>query len=227
MTEMYLAAAFFLAIHFLISGSRLRDRLVALLGEKVYMAGFSLASIAGLVWLILAYRRAPLLVLWEPIEGFRWLALAVMLLAFVFVVLAMMTPNATAIGGEALLASDRPAVGIMRVSRHPFLMGCALWSATHMVFNGDLAAQVFFGTFLLLSLGGPFSIDHKLRRALGEHWRRYQQLTSVFPFVAILQKRNSLRVGELGYGRLLAACLVCALFAYFHQRLFGAAVILF
>lgn len=221
MIEMYVAAGFFLGIHFIVSGSSLRAVLVARLGEKVYTAAFSLASLAGLVWLIHGYGQAPLIELWGPISGGRWLAVAVMLIAFVFVVLGMMTPNPTAVGGEALLASDRPAVGILRVTRHPFLTGSALWSALHMVYNGDLAAQVFFGTFFLLSIGGPLSIDHKLRRALGEHWQRYQRQTSILPFVAILQKRNTLVVGELGNGRLLVACLVCALFAYFHSKMFG------
>jgi uncharacterized membrane protein len=55
MANLIAAAAFFLAIHFGISGTRLRDHLVRLVGQKVYLALFGLVSIIGLVWLIRAY----------------------------------------------------------------------------------------------------------------------------------------------------------------------------
>jgi uncharacterized membrane protein len=41
------------------------------------------------------------------------------------------------------------------------------------------------------------------------------------PFVAILQGRNSLKIGELGWWPLVLALIVYGLFLYFHKILFG------
>ena len=43
------AAATFLAIHFVISGTRLRDAIVARIGQGPYMGLFALASVGALV----------------------------------------------------------------------------------------------------------------------------------------------------------------------------------
>ena len=58
MLNMTAAAAFFLAIHLLVSGTRVRDTLTARIGVGAYMGLFSLSSVAGLVWLGLAFAQA-------------------------------------------------------------------------------------------------------------------------------------------------------------------------
>lgn len=55
MFNLVVASAYFLLIHFAVSGTRLRDALVARLGEGPYRGAFSFASLIGLVWLIYAY----------------------------------------------------------------------------------------------------------------------------------------------------------------------------
>ena len=52
------AVATFLAIHFLVSGTSLRDRVTGAIGEGPYMGLFSLASIAALVWIVIAFGPA-------------------------------------------------------------------------------------------------------------------------------------------------------------------------
>jgi uncharacterized membrane protein len=144
-----------------------------------------------------------------------------MLAAFFFVVLGLTSPNPTAVGGGALLTEKEPAQGIQRITRHPFLWGVALWSFTHLVLNGDLASVIFFGSFLILAVGGPFSIDRKRKKAFGDAWNRFARLTSNVPFMAILEGRNSLRIGELGWWRAVLAVVFYGSFLYFHQILFG------
>ena len=106
----------------------------------------------------------------RKLYGFRPYALVLVLLAFLFVVLAFASPNPTAVGGEALLAKQQPAKGIQRITRHPFLCGVALWALTHLILNGDLASAVFFGSLPIVAFAGPFSIDRKRRKVAGE-WR--------------------------------------------------------
>jgi uncharacterized membrane protein len=80
---------------------------------------------------------------------------------------------------------------------------------------------LFFGTFVLVAAAGTFSLDAKRARLYGEGWQRYAAQTSNLPFAAIVQGRNRLVVGELGWGKLAAAAVVYAAFAVLHARFFG------
>jgi uncharacterized membrane protein len=219
--SLFLAALFFVGIHFLVSGTMLRGKIVGLIGERRFLGLFSLMSLIGIVWLSRAYRHAEYFQLWGKPQALRPIALIVMLIAFFFVVLAFTTPNPTAVGGGALLTEKEPAKGIQRITRHPFLWGVALWSLTHLVLNGDLASVVFFDSFLILAVGGPFSIDRKQKKAFGDAWNRFASLTSNVPFMAIIEDRNSLKIGEVGWWRTLLALVVYGLFLHLHKTLFG------
>jgi len=220
-TSLFAAALFFDGIHFLISGTALRGKIVGLVGERPFQGLFSLMSLIGIVWLSRAYGQAEYVELWGKLQALRPFALIVMLVAFFFVVLAFTSPNPTAVGGGALLTEKEPAKGIQRITRHPFLWGVALWSFTHLVLNGDLASLIFFGSFLILAVAGPFSIDRKRKKAFGDAWNRFAGVTSNVPFIAIIEGRNSLRVGELEWWPVVLALVVYGLFLYLHQTLFG------
>ncbi len=186
MTSLMLGAGFFLGIHLLVSGTTLRDRLVARLGAGAYRGVFSLASLAGLIWMCIAYNDAPMVVLWGKLVGLKPVALAAMLIAFAFVVLGQTKPNPTSVGGETLITQARGPLGIQRITRHPFLWGVALWALIHLTVNGDLASLVLFGALLALALAGTVSIDAKRRRALGAAWDGFAAQTSNLPFLAIV-----------------------------------------
>jgi uncharacterized membrane protein len=219
--SLFAAALFFDGIHFLISGTALRDKIVGLTGERRFQGLFSLMSLFGIVWLSRAYGQAEYTQLWAEPLALRPVALIVMLFAFFFVVLAFTSPNPTAVGGGVLLTEKEPAKGIQRITRHPFLWGVALWSFTHLVLKGDLASVIFFGTFLILAIAGPFSIDRKRKKAFGEGWNRFAALTSNVPFMAIIQGRNSLKIHEIGWWPPLLAFILYGFFLHFHSTLFG------
>jgi uncharacterized membrane protein len=221
MVSLVAAAVFFDGIHFFISGTALRGKIVGVIGERPFQGVFSLMSLIGIVWLSRAYRRAQYVPLWGDIPALRPVALIVMLIAFLFVVLAFTTPNPTAVGGEALLAEKEPAKGIQRITRHPFLWGVTFWSFTHLLLNGDIASVIFFGALLIVAVGGPFSIDWKRKKALGDRWDRFAAVTSNVPFMAIIEGRNSLAVGEVGWWRVVLALMLYGLFLHLHKTLFG------
>lgn len=220
MTSLALAALAFAALHLLVSGTRLRDALVARLGEKGFRGTFSLASAAVLGWLIWAYVKVHVPQV-TPLLGLRGIAAAMVFLAFVLIVLGLATPGPTIVGGEKLLDRDDPARGVHRITRHPFLWGVGLWALVHLAFNPDAAGLLFFGTFAVVAIAGTFSIDAKRARHFGEKWARYAARTSNLPFVAIAQGRNTLAAGEIGIVKLVIAAAVYAAFAYFHARFFG------
>jgi len=224
MVNLVVAALFFAGIHPVVSGSSLRTRLVAALGEQRYRGLFSLLSLIGLVALVFAYRAAPFVPVWSPAVGLRHLSALLMLRSFLFVVVGTMTKGPTGVGREKLLREPEPARGILRVTRHPFLVGVAIWAATHLLVRGDADSMVFFAAFLFLGLTGPGRIDRRQRAAFGADWQRFADVTSVFPFAAILRRRNRLALREIGPSRIAVALAVHAFFLLVgHRLLFGVA----
>ncbi len=215
------AAVFFIGIHVLLSGTELRWRITAKTGEEVFQSIFGLLSLGGIIWLCRAYGRAEYVELWGQVQSMRWLALLLMLPAFLLAGLAFTSPNPTAVRGGAWLKESEPAKGIERVTRHPFLWGVVLWSVTHLIYNGDLASMIFFGTFLVLALRGPFSIDRKRKRVHGADWERFAAATSNLPFLAIAQGRNRFVFGEIGWWPILVILVLYAGFLHLHKTLFG------
>ena len=220
MTSLALAALTFTALHLLVSGTRLRDALIAGLGEKPYRGLFSLASAVALGWLIMAYVkvRVPMP---TPLPELRGIADLLVLVAFIFIVLGLLTPGPTLVGAEQLLEREDNARGVHRITRHPFLWGISLWALVHMAFNPEPAGLWFFGTFAVVGIAGTFSIDAKRARRYGESWTRYAAKTSNLPFAAIAQGRSRFAPVEIGAARLAAAVAVFGVVTFFHARLFG------
>jgi uncharacterized membrane protein len=221
MISLWLASAFFVAIHLLISGTRLRVLLVGRIGLQPYLGLFSLLSLVGIVWMSMSYARAPYTELWSPPGWLAHSALYLVLVAYFFVVVGLTTPTPTSVGTESLLDKEEPAVGILRITRHPFLMGVALWAAIHLAVNGDVASFSFFGTLLVVAALGPLAIDHKRARDYPESWPRFREATSILPFVAIVRGRNRFVADELGWWRLLLAAATYMLGLGLHERIFG------
>ena len=227
MTNLITAAAFFVLLHLLVSGTRLRDALTARVGQNAYMGLFSVASVVGLVWVGLAYSaaRGTSPVLWDLSTGTRHVQIALQLLAMLLIVPGLLTANPTSVRQEGAL--DRPDVvqGMLRITRHPFLWGVAIWAAGHLLANGDLASVVLFGAMLALALFGTASIDAKRRRALGPTWETFAGQTSNIPFAAIIGGRQSVKLDEIGWWRPAIAALVWATLAFAHPYLFGVAAL--
>ena len=226
MVSLIVAAACFLGIHIFVSGTRLRDVIVGRIGERSYLAIFSLGSLGIIIWMSGAYGAAPYLKLWSAGAASRHIAFALMLPAVFLVVTGLATRNPTATGGAPLLERERAAVGIMTVTRHPFMWGIVIWSLAHLLANGDIASLIFFGSFGAVALIGPHLIDAKLAKRKGEAWAKYAAETSWLPFQAIVQRRNTLRLREIGWWRLALALVVYAvLLVLVHDWLIGMPLI--
>lgn len=221
MTLILLAAALWVFIHIGLSGTRLRDRLVAQLGERGFTIGFSLASVAAIILLVTAWRGAETTFLWAAPGWLRWIIAILMLPAFLLFA-ASLIGNPTAVGG-ALPAEPR---GIQRVTRHPMMCAFALWAALHMIGNGDSASLVFFGAFLVTAGYGMPSIDGKLARRHGAAWDGFAARTSILPFGAIAAGRNRLVLSEIGWAAPVAGFVAWAALLHFHRGLFGVPAIL-
>ena len=225
MSMLITAAVVFLAIHLLIAGTPLRDAITGAIGEGPYLGLFSLASLGAIVWLALAFGAAHASadnrVLFDLGRGAQDLAIPVVLIAFLIGVPGLMMPNPTSVGQSGAVSKEETVRGILRVTRHPFLWGVAIWSAIHLAANGDLASIILFATFLALSVLGTFSIDAKRKRKMGEAWTAFASRTSNLPFAAIVSGRNSLKVGEYLDWRFLAAIAIFVVVLFAHARVIG------
>lgn len=225
MDKLVLACLAFSLIHLFVAGSSVRQLLINVAGRGTYFGLFSIASLGSLVWMILSYNRvvrSGAEQLWNVGPAGYWVALVFMFPAVILVIVGLLTKSPTAVMQEKLLLQGNPAKGILRISRHPFLSGVAIWSAVHIFADGDMASLAFFGTFFVVVVAGARSIDHKRYVSHGESWRKFTSETSIAPFGAILQGRNSIKFKEMGWPLPLAVA-VYAAFVYFHVDIFGVA----
>ncbi len=224
MTMLIAAAAAFLAIHLLIAGTRVRDAITGAIGEGPYLGLFSLASLGAIVWLAIAYNIAqrgddPLLYNLGP--GVKHLGIPVIALAFLLGVQGLFMPNPTSLRQEGAASKPDTIKGVLRITRHPFLWGVAIWSAFHLSANGDEASVLFFGSFFVLSILGTFSIDAKRRRKMGDAWAGFAAKTSNIPFGAVITGRTSLKLGESFGWRFWVTALLFVIVLFAHAHIFG------
>ena len=219
MAELLIAALAWVGIHVGLAGTGLRAVAVRALGARGFMLGFSLLSLASIVWLVRAYGGAETTLWWYAPTWLRWGLVALMLPAFILVVAAYAQPNPTAVG-QKLAQEPR---GFQRITRHPMMCGITLWSLIHILGNGDSASTAFFGAFLLTAVLGMPSIDAKLAARDPAAWQALAARTSALPFGAILAGRNHLALREIGWLAPLLGLLLWAAILHFHQGLFGVA----
>ncbi|MCJ7528911.1 MAG: NnrU family protein [Methyloceanibacter sp.] len=130
MTLLIIGIVVFLGIHVLPTIAGLRDRLVSRFGENGYKIFFSLLSIAGFALLVYGFAKAPVIQVWSPPPWTRWVAIVLMLPAFIFLVAAYVPGR------------------IKETLKHPFLVAIKTWALAHLIANGDLASIILFGSFL-------------------------------------------------------------------------------
>jgi uncharacterized membrane protein len=124
------------------------------------------------------------------------------------------------VGADALLKSDDPARGMIRITRHPIMWGLMLWSGAHVLAGGDMKSLVFFGGLFLVAFAGTLSMDQ--RKRANPDFVRFAAVTSHIPFLAIAQGRNRLVWREIGWKRPIIGLAVFAILFAAHPWMFGA-----
>lgn len=218
LAQLVVATLAFVVTHF-VSSTPLRGTITGALGEKTWIALYSLVAFIAIGWMAWAYGAAPRVPLWP---GVRLLPLLVMPIALVLLVGGVLGRNPTAVMQERALRSGEPARGMIRLTRHPVMWAIALWAAAHILARGDLASLIFFGGFLAVGLLGTVLIDARKRAAFGEDWRRFAAVTSNVPFGAIVAGRNRLVLGEIGWRVVTVAVVAYVALLAAHPLVFGA-----
>ncbi len=136
----------FIGIHVLPSSPRLRGALAAKLGENGYKILFSLVSALGLVLAAFGYGQAPQEQIFEPSQTARAFLPVAMAVAFVLIAVANVPGR------------------LRRLLRHPMLTGVLIWSALHLLANGDLASNLLFGGFAVWTVFAILSAEYRHKR---------------------------------------------------------------
>lgn len=190
--------------HVGLSVTPIRKRLIRVLGEGGYVFLYSLVAIATFTALVhyVAFHRfdQPQTSLLTSIPPVRGALLGISAFGFSLFITAVLGYP----GFPMAVFRHRamPARGVQQITRHPFFSGIALWAAAHAALAPSKVTFVFFIGVVLLSFFGGMHQDRRLITELGEPYRSYVASTSFWPFVAIVTKRQSLRVREqpwIGY----------------------------
>ena len=143
MTLLIVGIAVFLGVHLLPTAAGLRAEVASKLGENGYKIAFSLLSLASLALLIYGYAKAPSVQVWSPPEWTRFVAIVLMLPAFIFLVAAYVPGR------------------IRSRLKHPFLVAIKTWALAHLLANGDLASMILFGSFLAYAVYDRITLKHR------------------------------------------------------------------
>lgn len=221
MTSFVAILLLFLASHSIPARPRLRARLVAALGERLYLTLYALTSIVLLACLIGAAQRSPYIPLWPPSLTQYWAPILLMPLALFLLIGGVLVPNPFSVGfrGERF---DPAKPGIVGITRHPLLWGFALWGLSHMVPNGDLVSIVMFSGFALFAIGAMPMLDRRKKRQLGSKWTELTRNAPAIPFAAV-GKRKMVWAWPRGL-LLLTICMTALSYAALlqvHAQLFG------
>jgi len=171
-----IAVSLFVGGHELLSHP-LRVPLIKAVGEKGFMALYSVVALGSLFWAVELWKAVPPDRLWVLPGWVSPLASVLMLLAFILFVGSVATPNPALMGGGV---PGKPG-GVQAITRHPMMWAFAIWALVHMAFSADSRTLVLAGGILVLALFGSAMQDRK-KMANNLGYTAHVRATSFVPF---------------------------------------------
>jgi uncharacterized membrane protein len=168
------------------------------IGPRLYRVLFALLSLPLAVVLIIYFfnHRYDGLQLWQ-IQGSPGIQAVVWVLSAIsFLFLYPATFNLLEIA-----AIEKPQVhlyetGIIRITRHPQMVGQVIWCIAHTLWIGTTFTLLTSVGLVLHHLFAVWHGDRRLLKRYGDAFEAVKARTSVIPFLAVLQGRQKLKVEE-------------------------------
>lgn len=113
--------------------------------------------------------------------------------------------------------------GIIRISRHPQAVGQILWCATHLLWIGSSFMVVTCAGLIAHHLFAVWHGDRRLRARFGEAFEQLKARTSVVPFLAVIDGRQTLELSEFLRPSQLGIAIAIGLFWWSHRYIGPAA----
>ena len=176
----------------------LRTRGEAIIGARLYRVLFALVSIPLAVILVVYFfnHRYDGLLLWQVqgVTGVKTLVWILSAISFFFLYPA--TFNLLEIA-----AIQKPQVhlyetGILRVTRHPQMVGQVIWCIAHTLWLGTSFTLLTSLGLIAHHLFAVWHGDRRVEDRYGEAFLKIKERTSVVPFLAIIDGRQSLKWQE-------------------------------
>ncbi|MGK7943480.1 MAG: NnrU family protein [Microcystaceae cyanobacterium] len=187
---------FFAIIHS--GGAALRAWAEQKIGARLYRVLFALVSLPLAVLLIVYFipHRYDGLILWDVrnIEGIRIFVWVLSFISFIF--LYPSTFNLLEVAAIAKPQVHLYETGIIRISRHPQMVGQVIWCLAHTLWVGSTFMIVTSLGLIGHHLFAVWHGDRRLEKRYGDTFLKAKERTSVIPFVAILEGRQTLNLME-------------------------------
>ena len=226
MTLLIAAALVFLALHLLIAGTRVRDAIVAAIGERAYLGLFSLASVGAIVWLAMSYRAALVsssnIQLFDLGDGVDNLAIPIVLIAFLLGVPGLLTANPSSVGQSGCRGQGRNGARSLAHHAASFSLGRGDLVPVPLLRHGRLClGSSSSGRSSLSRFSAPLRSTQSANASWVNSGARLPQRTSNLPFAAIAAGRNSFRASEYFDWRFLVALALFVVVLFAHARVIG------
>lgn len=194
------------------------------IGARLYRILFALVSLPIAVVLIIYFfnHRYDGLQLWQ-VQGVPGVKTTVWVLSAIsFLFLYPATFNLLEIA-----AIQKPEVhlfesGIIRITRHPQMVGQVIWCVAHTLWIGTSFTLVTSLGLVAHHLFAVWHGDHRLRSRYGESFEKLKSRTSVIPFLALMQGKQTLDWKEFIRPAYVGVSVFVLLFWWVHPILIRA-----
>ncbi len=173
------ASLAFVGTHFALSHP-LRAPILSRIGEKRFLALYSLVALATFVWMILAFRAAPPVGLSGSGE-IGWVIATILTLPALLLFIGSLRGNPAFPNPGKPKPIERAPSGVFAVTRHPMMWGFALWAIAHIALWWSLRTMIVAAAVLVLALVGAHLQDRKKAQLLGDDWAAWERQTSYWP----------------------------------------------
>jgi uncharacterized membrane protein len=189
------------------------------MGEGAFLGVYSVIAVATLIWMIVAYRSAPLTALMWGVGNVLW-AVATLLMLIASILLAgSLIGNPAFPKPGASNTSPGMARGVFAVTRHPMLWSFAIWGCAHILVYPTAKTFVVALAIVILALVGAALQDRKKERLQPDVWPQWERQTSFVPFAAIIAGRT--RLGLFGATALIGGLIFWLVATWAHIPLSG------
>ncbi|MDJ0733917.1 MAG: NnrU family protein [Nostocaceae cyanobacterium] len=179
-------------------GAALRPWAEKQIGPRLYRIIFALVSLPLAVILIIYFfnHRYDGLQLWQVqgVPGVKSFVWALSAISFLFLYPA--TFNLLEIAAIQKPQVHLYATGIIRITRHPQMVGQVIWCIAHTLWLGTTFTLVTSVGLVLHHLFGVWHGDRRLSKRYGSAFEDVKGRTSIIPFLAILDGRQSIQWQE-------------------------------
>ncbi|WP_347178757.1 NnrU family protein [Roseofilum capinflatum] len=194
------------------------------IGARLYRVGFALVSIPFAVVLVIYFfnHRYDGIQLWQVqgVPGVRSLVWVLSAISFLFLYPA--TFNLLEIAAIAKPEVHLYETGIIRITRHPQMVGQVIWCIAHTLWLGTSFTLLTSIGLILHHLFAVWNGDRRMYNRYGDAFLKAKERTSVMPFVAIVQGRQTLELQEFLRPAYLGVLLFIGLLWWAHPWLMQA-----